>query len=127
MIRCYAEFGYEHKINMNEIYSYGLRGGDIKVNEYVSVNIEWIKENEVLDSEYMNEIVFHTQIRFEEEGDKIPQWTAEIVLIKSIKKGLFYGKLKYLFDEAPKHLLKEGKKFSVFDGPLEVAKGKILC
>ena len=37
-----------------------------------------------------------------------------------------YTELRYLFDDAPKHLLKKGKKFILFDGPNEIAKGELL-
>lgn len=96
------------------------------MNEYVEVNIQWYKEKSQLVQVPIEGIKFFTQIKFDEEGDKIPQWTAEILITKSINQCLSYGRLRYLFEHAPKHLLKKGKLFIVYDGPSQVAKGEIL-
>lgn len=96
------------------------------MNKYVEVEIEWLREQTRLEQIPIDGIRFCPQIKFEEEGDKIPQWTAEIIIRKSINKYLCYGDLRYLFKEAPNHLLKKGKKFIIFDGPFPIANGKVV-
>lgn len=56
----------------------------------------------------------------------MPQWTAKIIITESINKYLYFGKLRYLFEQAPRYLLKSGEKFIVYDGPAQVAQGKVL-
>lgn len=96
------------------------------MNEYVDVKIEWFTEKAQFEEIPSEGIKFFTQIKFDEEGDKLPQWTAEIVITKSINKHICFGNLRYLFEHAPKHYLKKEKKFIVYDGPSQVAKGCIL-
>lgn len=96
------------------------------MDEYVDVRIQWFRDKCQLVDKPSNGIKLFTQIKFPEEGDKIPQWTAEIIITRSINEKLCYGNLRYLFEQAPKHLLEKGKVFIVFDGPLEVAKGEVL-
>lgn len=96
------------------------------MNEYVKVNIEWLTKKEHLEQIPEDGIRFCTQIKFDEEGEKIPQWTAEIIITKCIGQYLYSGNLRYLFEQAPKYLLKSGKKFTIFDGPFLVAKGEVL-
>lgn len=97
------------------------------MSKYAEVSLEWFEENGQLDYTTSKGTRFCTQIRFIEEGNKIPQWTAEIIITKSINKCLSVGNLRYLFEHAPNHLLKKGSKFIVFDGPYQIAKGEVLA
>lgn len=96
------------------------------MDNYVKVNIEWIKPHIELYDIPDEGIRFCPQIKFEEEGDKLPQWTAEIVIKNNISKSLCAGYLRYLFEQAPDYLLKRGKRFVVFDGSFPIANGEIL-
>lgn len=93
--------------------------------QYVEVYIKWFKEYEQW-AERSNCIRFCTQIRLEEEGEDKPIWTAEIIIKKFSDPSSCYADLKYLFEHAPNHLLKKGKSFALFDGPNQIANGKII-
>jgi hypothetical protein len=49
-----------------------------------------------------------------------------IEIRRSIDKSLCSGDLRYLFENAPKHFLKKGKRFIIFDGPFPIANGEVL-
>ncbi|MEQ8156583.1 MAG: hypothetical protein ABRQ25_17175 [Clostridiaceae bacterium] len=97
------------------------------MSEYVQAKIDWFEDKNQLNHIPESGVRICTQIKFDQEGDKIPQWTAEIIITRSISKCISYGKLRYLFEQAPKYLLKESNKFIVFDGPFKVARGEVLA
>lgn len=100
----------------------------MKNREYVEVFIQWEKEDIGLGLTELPQggIRFCTQIKFDEEGDVIPKWTAEIIIRKINDQFSCYANIKYLFEGAPYYLLSKGRRFAIFDGPNVIAKGEIL-
>lgn len=96
------------------------------MDKCVRINIEWLKSHVKLEEIPTNGIRFCPQIKFEEEGEEIPQWTAEIIIRRKIDESLYFGDLRYLFENAPKHFLRKGKRFIIFDGPLPIANGEVV-
>lgn len=94
--------------------------------KYVKVYIEWLNKG-ISKSEVPPEgIRFCPQIRFDDEKNKDPNWTAEIIIRRWGDNSSCFAELRYLFDKAPHHLLKQGKTFIIFDGPNKIANGKVV-
>jgi hypothetical protein len=93
---------------------------------FVKVYIKWLKKGIEHTIIPPNGIRFCPQIRFDDEQNVQPIWTAEIIIRKWGNSSSCYADLRYLFDHAPNYLLKKGKKFIVFDGPNAIAEGEIL-
>lgn len=94
--------------------------------QYVDVYIEWQQES-ISHVEIPSEgIRFCPQIRFEDEVEILPKWTAEIIIRSWGINSSCYAELKYLFSTAPNYLLKKGNKFIIFDGPNIIANGEVL-
>ena len=65
-------------------------------------------------------------IRFEEEINRIEEWSAEIYVIRNDSDNTSLIELSYLVSKAPFHNLSTGKTFELFEGNRLVAKGTIL-
>ena len=71
---------------------------------------------------------YATVARFEDDP-KWPHeaWSVIVQFRKSFRDGRYvHGSVEFLADAAPRHLLKEGSRFELLEGPRRVAKGVIL-
>ncbi|MDD4476277.1 MAG: hypothetical protein PHV95_10945 [Eubacteriales bacterium] len=70
-------------------------------------------------------IRIYTPIFINLKEDYNDMWTAEIIILKYYQS-TYYGKIRYLFDGAPTHLLTDGALFSIFDGVKSTGTGTII-
>ncbi|MEO7659506.1 MAG: hypothetical protein ABIV48_07815 [Pyrinomonadaceae bacterium] len=70
-----------------------------------------------------------TVARFEDEKEKYPEeaWSLVVENIENLDRdGLTVGDVRFLVDDGPDYLLREGGRFQLFEGRNVVAKGTIL-
>lgn len=96
----------------------------------MKARIHWLAESEGgRKCPLPNGSRYITVARFEDEKEKYPEeaWSLVIENIETLDiDGLTVGDVRFLVDDAPNYLLREGGVFELFEGRNMVARGLIL-